>query len=115
MPAAVVGSLRVLLSADSAQITSDLGKARRAVGEARADFALFGRSGVDAKRVLFDIGGASRESAKAAKEVSKSVAGAFETVSQEGQTAVLILNKVVGSGFHPLGIAAAVAAVTIEQ
>ena len=33
----------------------------------------------------------------------------------EGQTAVLILNKVVASGFHPLGIAAAVAAVSIEQ
>ncbi|MCE9634404.1 MAG: hypothetical protein K8T90_01755, partial [Planctomycetes bacterium] len=115
MPAAVVGSLRVLMSADSAQIVSDLGKARRAVGETRQDFALFGRSGVDAKRVLFDLGGASRENAKAVKEVSRSVAGAMETVSTEGQTAVLILNKVAASGFHPLGIAAAVAAVTIEQ
>src|SRR5262245_13254291 len=115
MPAAVVGSLRVLMSADSAQIVSDLGKARRAVGETRQDFAVFGRAGVDAKKVLFDLGGASRESSKAVKEVSRSVAGAMETVSAEGQTAVLILNKAAAGGFHPLAIAAAVAAVTSEQ
>ena len=62
MPAAVVGSLRVLMSADSAQIVSDLGKARRAVGETRQDFALFGRAGVDAKKVFIERAHNSRAS-----------------------------------------------------
>ncbi|MCK6478567.1 MAG: hypothetical protein HUU06_00300 [Planctomycetaceae bacterium] len=56
---ATVGVLKVLMSADSAQITQDLGKARRAVKDAQADFALFGRAGKDAKTVLVDIGSAS--------------------------------------------------------
>ncbi len=63
---ATVGVLKVLMAADSAQITSDLNKARKAVKETQADFALFGRAGKDAKTVLVDIGTAStRELGKA--------------------------------------------------
>ncbi|MGH7361651.1 MAG: hypothetical protein ACREJI_08575, partial [Candidatus Methylomirabilales bacterium] len=63
---ATVGVLKVLMSADSAQITSDLGKARKAVKDTQADFAVFGRAGKDAKNVLIDIGSAStRELGKA--------------------------------------------------
>src|SRR3970040_832449 len=57
---ATVGVLKVLMSADSAQITQDLGKARRAVKDAQADFAGVGGAGKDAKSVLVDIGDASK-------------------------------------------------------
>jgi hypothetical protein len=67
---AVVGALKVLLSADSATITSDLAKARRAVKETQADFALFGRAGKDAKSVLVDIGSASTKELSKARQVT---------------------------------------------
>ena len=67
---ATVGVLKVLMSADSAQITQDLGKARRAVKDAQADFALFGRAGKDAKTVLVDIGDASKRELGKARQAT---------------------------------------------
>ena len=54
---AVVGQLKVLMSADSAQIVSDLGKARAAARETQGEFGAMGRASGGFKALTTEIEG----------------------------------------------------------
>jgi hypothetical protein len=114
MPAAFVGALRILMSADSAQITSDLGKARKAVSDSRADFALFGRTGKDANQVLIDTTSAASLKMKDAREVSQLLGRALGGMGGQAAKATLFFTELAteGLGGFTLAAGAAAAAVT---
>lgn len=109
---ATVGVLRVLMSADSAQITSDLGKARKAVADTRADFALFGRSGKDAKQVFVDISSASGRM-KDAKEITQLLGRAIGGLSGEAAKATHFLSELATEGLTGYTLAAGAAAAAV--
>lgn len=109
-----VGALRVLLTADSAQITSDLGKARKAVRDARDDFALFGRGGKDAEKVLVEIGSASHKEMGKARQAIGLLTSSFGSLGGTvGKVGSLIGDLTTGNlGAFGVSAAAAAAAVT---
>ncbi|MCE9635812.1 MAG: hypothetical protein K8T90_08915 [Planctomycetes bacterium] len=110
MPAAVVGSLRVLLSADSAQITSDLGKARAAVKETGAEIRGMGGAGVALRAVTQEIKGvgpALRGVQQAGQIATQSLVLLGEKTAPAVSGITNALAGLVAGGFTPLGIALA--------
>src|SRR5258706_9000537 len=104
-----VGVLKVLMSADSAQITQDLGKARRAVKDAQADFALFGRAGKDAKTVLVDIGTGAEHGSRSARELGHILGNVFGGFNREGAAAIHLLTEGISGGMGKTTLAAGAA------
>jgi lambda family phage tail tape measure protein len=110
MPAAVVGSLRVLLSADSAQITSDLGKARAAVKETGAEIRGMGGAGVALRAVTTEIKGvgpALRGVQQASQIATQSLALLGEKTTPAVSSLTNALGGLLAGGFTPLGVALA--------
>ena len=110
MPAAVVGSLRVLLSADSAQITSDLGKARAAVKETGNEIRSMGGAGVALRAVTQEIKGvgpALRGVQQAGQIATQSLVLLGEKTAPAVSGITNALAGLVAGGFTPLGIALA--------
>src|SRR5437773_8249855 len=105
---AVVGQLKVLMSADSAQIVSDLGKARSAVRETSGEIGAMGRIGGVFKALTHEVEGVGPafEGARHATEAAKEALG---LLGREASPAVSkVTNAVTGlvvGGFTPLGIA----------
>ncbi len=107
---AVVGKLRVLLSADSAQITSDLGKARAAVKKTGNEIRQMGSAGKAMRSVTKEIQGVGPalrgvEQATQLATQSLTLMGAEVSPAMSGITTSLA--GLVAGGFTPVGIAIA--------
>jgi hypothetical protein len=114
MPAAIVGSLRVLLSADSAQITSDLGKARSAVKETGAEIRGMGSAGVALRAVTTEIKGVG-PALRGVQQASQIATQSLVLLGEKTTPAVSSLTNALGGllagGFTPLGVALAAVSV----
>jgi len=111
---AVVGQLKVLMSADSAQIVSDLGKARAAARETQSEFGAMGRaSGVfKALTTAIEGVGPAFEGARHATHAAREALALMGTESSHAVASVTnALTGLVASGFTPLGIALGAATV----
>jgi hypothetical protein len=113
MPAAVVGSLRVLLSADSAQIISDLGKARAAVKETGAEIKGMGSAGTALRAVTAEIKGVG-PALRGVQQATQITMQGFLLMGTKVPTQISgisnALASLVAGGFTPAGLA--IAAVT---
>jgi hypothetical protein len=114
---AVVGQLKVLMSADSAQIVSDLGKARAAARETSSEFGAMGRAGGVFKALTTEIEGVGPafEGARHATHAAREAMALMGTESS--RTVGMLSNAVTGlvaSGFTPLGLAIAGATVALS-
>jgi hypothetical protein len=114
MSAAVVGSLRVLLSADSAQITSDLGKARAAVKETGSEIRGMGSAGVALRAVTTEIKGVG-PALRGVQQASQIATQSLVLLGEKTTPAVSSLTNALGGllagGFTPLGVALAAVSV----
>jgi hypothetical protein len=108
MPAAVVGQLKVLMSADSAQIVSDLGKARAAVRETSGEIGSRAR---DAVRFLTDQVKGVGPALKGVQQATQITVQSFAALGTKVPPQIAgIGNAIAGlaaGGFTPLGIALA--------
>ena len=104
-----VGALRVLMGADWAQLQADMAKAKGVVAESRAEFALFGRAGKDAQRVLVDLGEGSEHTGRAARHMGSMLAHSMGGFNREGAIAVHLLTEGISGGIGKLTLAAGVA------
>jgi hypothetical protein len=114
---AVVGQLKVLMSADSAQIVSDLGKARTAARETSGEFAAMGRASGVFKALTTEIEGVGPafEGARHATHAAREAMALMGTESS--RTVGMLSNAITGlvaSGFTPLGLAIAGATVALS-
>lgn len=111
----IVGALQILLSLDSAQVVSDVGKAKQAV---RAGFGDMQRSGQTAMAALTrDIGGMA-PALRGIRPATAVAHRALELLGEKGSSVVSGLMTGVSAlargGFTPLGIAAAGATAAIS-
>src|SRR5262245_45983974 len=108
MPAAVVGQLKVLMSADSAQIVSDLGKARAAVRETSGEIGSRAR---DAVRFLTDQVKGVGPALKGVQQATQITVQSFAALGTKVPPQIAgIGNAIAGlaaGGFTPLGVALA--------
>ena len=102
----VIGRLRILMSADSAQIVSDLGKARAAVRGAARDM---GGSARDAAQSLTTEMGKFSTKVQGAPGAISAATSAMQLFGAAGtpavQTVGSALASILASGFTPLGLA----------
>lgn len=107
---AVVGKLRVLLSADSAQITSDLGKARAAVKQTGTEIRQMGSAGAAFRTVTAEVKGvgpAIRGVEQATQLATQSLTLMGAQASPAVASITTALSGLVSGGFTPVGIAIA--------
>ncbi len=102
----VIGRLKILMSADSAQIVSDLGKARSAVRSAAG--AMGGHASDAAKSLTTEMGKFSTQMRGAPGAISAATS-AMRLFGEKGspsvQTVGSALTSILASGFTPLGLA----------
>ena len=107
---AVVGKLRVLLSADSAQITSDLGKARSAVKQTGTEIRKMGNAGGAFRSVTNEIKGVG-PAIRGVEQATQLATSSLQLMGTEASPAVAsittALSGLVAGGFTPVGIALA--------